>query len=145
MSANRILILLIGILLLTAPGIGQDGPTAKTASGGRLLVFLPYDASVDRMKRWAAEIGKHCKFDYDLLLVAVDPANLREDRLIEIAQAVQAGLPGASLGLATEKDLELLDRCKVTRLPAYVHVNKRTVHIWQGAGQWQELLSCTSK
>jgi len=144
MSANRILILLMGTLLLNAPGIGQDGQTSKTASGGRLLVFLPYDSPCDRMKLWAEEIGKRCKFDFDLLLVPVDPAMLREDRLIEIAQAIQAGLPGASFRLANEKDLELLARCRVTRLPAYVNL-QRNAHIWQGAGQWQGIFSCASK
>lgn len=145
MSANRIAILLTGVLLVTGPGIGQDGPTAKTGRGGKLLVFLPYDAPGDRIQRWAAEIGKHCKFDFDLLLVAIDPAEMREERLIEIAQAIQAGLPSVSFSLAHEMDLGMLSRCKVTRLPAYVYSDQQKIHIWQGAGKWHDILSCASK
>jgi hypothetical protein len=145
MSANRIAILMLGAVLVTALGLGQDGPNPKADNAGRLVVLLPYDAPGDRMRQWASDVAKHAKSEVAFLLVADDPAEMREDRLIEIAQAIQDGLPGITFSLAQEKELEMLARCKVTRLPAYLFSHKRKLHVWQGAGQWHEILSCSSK
>jgi hypothetical protein len=110
-----------------------------------LQLFLPACGGGDRIRRWVADVVKHWKTDLDLILVSGDRYWNREDRLIEVAKAVQAASPGISFRFPHEEDLKLLKRCNVSRLPAWLYFDGRKVHVWQGVGSWHEFLSCRSK